>query len=148
MREASAEKDDQKAMTNVETNDKAATVADQGAHVAPEKATSKKRASRRKSSPRAKRTAQAGRPKRQAKAGRKAAKLERKANNPRAESKGAKILALISHHKGATLADIMKATDWQAHSVRGFISTASRKHKVNIESAKNESGDRVYRIAK
>jgi hypothetical protein len=32
--------------------------------------------------------------------------------------------------------------------VRGFISTASKKHKVNIESAKNESGERVYRIAK
>jgi hypothetical protein len=42
----------------------------------------------------------------------------------------------------------MKATDWQAHSVRGFISTAGKRHKVNIESAKNESGDRVYRITK
>ena len=36
-------------MTNVETNDKAATVAAQGAQVAPDKPTSKKAASRRKS---------------------------------------------------------------------------------------------------
>jgi hypothetical protein len=42
----------------------------------------------------------------------------------------------------------MKATDWQAHSVRGFISTASKKHGVTIESAKNEAGERVYKIAK
>ena len=50
--------------------------------------------------------------------------------------------------KGATLAEIMAAAGWQAHSVRGFISTADKKHGVKIESLKNESGDRVYRIAK
>ena len=46
------------------------------------------------------------------------------------------------------MAEIMKATDWQAHSVRGFLSTAAKKHKLNIESAKNDSGERVYTIAK
>jgi len=40
------------------------------------------------------------------------------------------------------------ARDWQAHSVRGFLSTAAKKHNLNIKSAKNESGDRVYKIAK
>ena len=67
---------------------------------------------------------------------------------PRRESKGAQILDLIRRAKGATLAEIMKATDWQAHSVRGFISTAAKKHGVQIESSKNEAGDRVYRITK
>jgi len=42
----------------------------------------------------------------------------------------------------------MKATDWQAHSVRGFISIAAKKHSIKIESAKNEAGDRVYKIVK
>jgi hypothetical protein len=36
----------------------------------------------------------------------------------------------------------------QAHSVRGLISTASKKHRVSVESSKNESGDRVYKIAR
>jgi hypothetical protein len=42
----------------------------------------------------------------------------------------------------------MEATQWQAHSVRGFISTAAKKHSINIESSKSEAGDRSYRIAK
>ena len=137
-------------MTNAETNDKAAAVAEQGATVAPEKAPSKKGASQKKGAPKAKKSAKAAAPKKEAKTSKKTAKPERagKATAPRAESKGAKILDMIARAKGATLAEIMKATDWQAHSVRGFISTAGKKHNVKIESSKNEDGDRVYRIAK
>src|SRR5262249_45165957 len=51
------------------------------------------------------------------KAGKKAVKpTVTKVGTPRAESKGAKILELIGRPKGASLAEIMKATDWQAHS--------------------------------
>ena len=126
-----------------------AAVAEQGAHVAPEKASSKKGASHKKGAPKAQKAAKkAASPKKEAKAGKKAAKPEPKATAPRAESKGAKILEMIGRAKGATLAEIMKATDWQAHSVRGFISTAGKKHSVTIESSKNEAGDRVYRVAK
>ena len=39
-------------------------------------------------------------------------------------------------------------TKWQAHSVRGFLSTAAKKHGLKIESTKTESGDRVYQIKK
>ena len=67
---------------------------------------------------------------------------------PRAESKGAKILDLIGRAKGASLAEIMKATSWQAHSVRGFLSTAAKKHGLKIDSTKTEAGDRVYSIKK
>ena len=108
----------------------AAAVAPQGEQVAPEKAPAKKGA------PKAKETAK-GKP------GPKA-----KAAAPRAESKGAKILDMIARAKGATLAEIMKTTDWQAHSVRGFISTGGKKHGVKIESAKNDSGERTYKIPK
>jgi hypothetical protein len=152
-------------MTTAETNvtDKTAAVAAQGAHVAPEKAASKKAASQKKGVPKAKKTANGAKqgakakdaaPKKAAKAGAKASKkaakptAAKKATAPRAESKGAKILEMIARTKGATLAEIMKATDWQAHSVRGFISTAAKKHSIKIESAKNDAGERVYRIAK
>ena len=138
-------------MTNAETNT-AATVAEQGAHVAPEKASSKKQASQRKDAPKGQKAAKAAKgktaPKREARAGKKSVKREAaKATPPRPDSKGAKILALIERAKGATLAEIMKATGWQAHSVRGFLSTAAKKHGLQIESAKSESGDRVYKIA-
>ena len=55
---------------------------------------------------------------------------------------------MIRRPKGATLAEIMKATDWQAHSVRGFISTTAKKNGVKIESTKSDAGKRVYKIAK
>jgi hypothetical protein len=131
-------------MTNAKTNT-AATVAAQGAHVALEKAPSKKGSTRKKGAPKGKKAAKGAK----AKAGKKAAKPRNAgATAPRAESKGAKILDMIGRAKGATLAEIMKATEWQAHSVRGFISTAGKKHGVKIESAKNEAGDRVYRSSK
>jgi hypothetical protein len=125
-----------------------AAVAEQGAPVAHAKATSKKAATQKKSAPKGKETAKGAKPKKAAKAAKKAAKPERKATAPRAESKGAKILEMIGRAKGATLAEIMKATDWQAHSVRGFISTAGKKHGVTIESAKNDAGERTYKIVK
>jgi hypothetical protein len=145
-------------MTTAETNatDKAAPAAPHAAPVAPHKAQAKKAASQKKGAPKAKKTAKGGKakaaPKRAAKAGakasKKAARPERVAAAPRAESKGSKILEIIARAKGATLAEIMKATDWQAHSVRGFISTAGKKHGVKIESAKNDAGERLYRTAK
>jgi hypothetical protein len=71
-----------------------------------------------------------------------------KASTPRAESKGAKIIDLLGKAKGATLAELMEATGWQAHSIRGFLSTAAKKQSLTIESTKSESGLRTYRIAK
>ena len=129
----------------------AAAVAEQGAHVAPEKAPSKKGANQKKGAPKGQKTAKGAKAKAAPKkASKKAVKPARKkeASAPRAESKGAKIIDMIGRAKGATLAEIMKATDWQAHSVRGFISTAEKKHGVKIESSKNEAGDRVYKSAK
>jgi len=141
-------------MTNAETNT-AATVAEHRAHVAPEKAPSKKGASQKRGAPKGQKRAKGGTtkaagPKNAAKASKKNGKPVRakEASKPRPESKGAKILEMIGRAKGVTLAEIMKAIDWQAHSVRGFISTAAKKHGIKIESAKSEAGDRLYKIAK
>ena len=150
MRQPGAEKETN--MTNAEATT-ATDVAEQGATVAPETASSNKEASRKKGAPKSQKTAKGAntknRPKKEA-AGNKAAKPVRakEASMPRAESKGAKILAMIGRPKGATLGEIMKATDWQAHSIRGYLSIAAKKHHIHIESSKNEAGDRVYKIRK
>src|SRR5437868_2526398 len=86
-------------------------------------------------------------PKKKSKAATKTARAK-PAVSPRPESKGAQILALIGRSQGATLGEIRKTTGWQAHSVRGFLSTAAKKHSLQIESSKTEAGDRVYRIQK
>ena len=58
------------------------------------------------------------------------------------------VLALIQRAKGATLAEIMEATSWQAHSVRGFISgNLGKKMSLNVESFKRSDGERAYRTA-
>jgi len=128
-------------MTNAETNDTAATVAAQGATVAPEKPRSKKVAKPRNSAPKSQKKATGAK-------GRKAKDGKKAARGGRTQSKGARILEMIGRAKGATLAEIMAAAGWQAHSVRGFISTAGKKHGVKIESRKNESGERAYRITR
>jgi Protein of unknown function (DUF3489) len=139
-------------MTNVEatTTENAAAVAEQGATVAPEKAHPKKGASQKKGAPKGHKALK-GKPKstsqKEAKVGKKAAKATRaqEAGAPRAESKGATILAMIGLPKGASMAEIQKATGWLSHSVRGFLSTAAKKHGLKIESTRTEAGDRVYR---
>ena len=128
-------------MTNRETSDQDTAVAEQGAHGALQKTSSKNGGSKPRKS------ANPVKPKKRA-GTKRTAKHQRKAAAPRSEGKGARILGMIGRAQGATLAEIMKATDWQAHSVRGFLSTAARKHHIQIESSKNAAGDRSYRIVK
>jgi Protein of unknown function (DUF3489) len=63
-------------------------------------------------------------------------------------SKKVEVVAMLKRSKGATLAEIMKVTGWQAHTVRGFVSILGSKGAQRIESSKNSSGERSYRIAK
>ena len=70
-----------------------------------------------------------------------------KAHTGRDGSKKAETIRLLERAKGATLEELMEATGWQAHSVRGFISgTLSKKLKLKIDSFRSEKGSRVYRI--
>src|SRR5260370_26544950 len=62
-------------------------------------------------------------------------------------SKKADVLALLRREGGVTLPELMTATGWQAHSVRGFLSGAlGKKMGLTVESAKREDGTRVYSI--
>ena len=69
------------------------------------------------------------------------------ASSAREGSKKAEILALLRRVGGATLPELMAATDWQAHSVRGFLSgTLRKKMGLTVESAKRQDGERIYSI--
>jgi hypothetical protein len=62
-------------------------------------------------------------------------------------SKTAKVVALLKRPGGVTIKDLMKATDWQQHSVRGFLSgTVGKKMGLTVVSMKGENGDRIYSI--
>jgi hypothetical protein len=62
-------------------------------------------------------------------------------------SKTAQVVELLRRPSGVTLKDLMAATQWQAHSVRGFISGALRKKMgLTVESTKGADGERSYSI--
>ena len=63
-------------------------------------------------------------------------------------SKSAAIIELLKRRTGVTLQELMTATGWQAHSVRGFLSASvGKKMGLDLDSSKREDGQRVYRIA-
>ena len=62
-------------------------------------------------------------------------------------SKKADVLGMLQRKGGATLAQIMTSTGWQAHSVRGFISGAlGKKMGLTVNSIRREDGERVYTL--
>lgn len=56
------------------------------------------------------------------------------------------LIKLLSRPKGASLADLVTATGWQAHSVRGALAGSLKKKGHTILSEKTEGGTRRYRI--
>jgi predicted HTH transcriptional regulator len=77
-------------------------------------------------------------------------KAQAKAKTPgtRTNSKQAQLIEMLKRPEGATIEEIVKKFDWQAHTVRGAIAGALKKKLgLNVQSEKVEGRGRVHRIA-
>lgn len=130
--------------TSTTTN---ATAGAQAAPLAPKKAAATRKPTATKVAPKAKKNAKAAKGSKPA-TKKAMAKKAATAAVPREFSKKQIVLDMLRRKGGATMAEIQKATDWQAHSVRGFISGAlGKKMGLKVESTRSDSGERCYRIA-
>ena len=78
-----------------------------------------------------------------------AAKTSVKIDQPQVErvTKQERVLTLLSQPNGASIAEMMQATDWQQHSVQGFLAgTVKKKLGFSLTSSKPNGGVRRYRI--
>ena len=65
------------------------------------------------------------------------------------QTKQAVLISLLQRPEGASIAELVKATGWQNHSIRGAISFALKKKLgLNVTSQRDETRGRIYRIAK
>ena len=77
-----------------------------------------------------------------------AAKTPKAVAKARPTSKLAQLEAMLRRPDGATIPQLVKALDWQAHSVRGAMSgSLKKKQGLKITATKDEGKERVYRIA-
>lgn len=73
---------------------------------------------------------------------------DRKPEKGAQPSKAKAVIGMLSGSTGTTIADLVAATGWQAHSVRGFLSGTVRKRMGHeLVSEKGADGERRYRIA-
>jgi hypothetical protein len=107
------------------------SVAKPSRHVAPAKGKSGKKAGPAKKAPK----------------GATKAKGQKKPGTARGGSKASQILDLLKRAGGVTSRELMKATGWQPHSVRGFLSgTVGKKMGLIVTSTKGEDGERTYSV--
>ena len=64
----------------------------------------------------------------------------------RPDTKHARIITMLRAPAGTTIAAIMSATDWQQHSVRGFLAGVVRKKLGLYLVSEQTNKGRVYRI--
>ena len=113
----------EQAETNETKTTKKATAGARRANVAPAKAKTGKKATPKKKAPKSAR------------------------NDAREGSKTATILDLLKRPEGATAKELLKATGWQPHSLRGFISgTLGKKMGLTVTSTKGGDGERTYSV--
>ena len=63
-------------------------------------------------------------------------------------TKHSQLVQLLSRPEGASIEDMMQMTEWQQHSVRGFLAgTVKKKMGLALTSSKAEGDARRYRIA-
>ena len=82
---------------------------------------------------------------RQPRSAKKGAQPRRKAGNARPGSKTAKILDLVKRPGGATLQELRKATSWQLHSIRGFLSVLGKNKGVAVSLPSRRMGNALIR---
>ncbi len=77
-----------------------------------------------------------------------AARAETKTPRTRDNSKQATVISMLKRPEGATIQQIVEATSWQAHTVRGtFAGAFKKKLGLTITSTKDKGAERIYRIA-
>lgn len=75
-------------------------------------------------------------------------KREKAKPRARENSKQAAVIQMLQRPDGTTIRQVIETTGWQAHTVRGtFAGALKKKLGLNIVSAKDATGERVYRIA-
>ena len=75
------------------------------------------------------------------------AHVAKSARKPREGTKQEALIAMLKQPAGTSIAEIMEATAWQAHSVRGFIAGALKKKLgLNVTSEKDEIRGRIYKL--
>ena len=65
---------------------------------------------------------------------------------PKRETKQSIIINLLSRDEGATIGQLISATEWKPHSVRGHLSNLRKKRGLPIETFTTSEGVRGYRI--
>lgn len=120
----------QKTTSKPKAAKRTARTAPQGRQERPSTATATKKATRVKRAPQATRNADASQP-----------------TSPARETKRAAVLLLLEREGGASLDELVTATGWQRHSLRGLLSTMGSKGGHKIESATVEGRGRTYSIA-
>jgi len=70
----------------------------------------------------------------------------KKSSSAKRKSKTEQLIGLLSRASGVTIEEMMKATGWQCHSVRGCLAGAIKKKGHEISSEVDNDSARHYHI--